>query len=146
MLLPRPMPGGARSPCCRLAERERAADELRGLWPAVQDDPRCAGRCCWLPPGVGLSDCAAQLAAWSEAIDPGAGNELQFALPQLRPAGGFRVDPALVYALTRVELNFDPARDIRRWRSRADAAHAGDGTTMSAMIRRWTTRACTIRR
>jgi soluble lytic murein transglycosylase-like protein len=32
---------------------------------------------------------------------------LQFALPQLRPAGGFRVDRALVYALTRVESNFD---------------------------------------
>ncbi len=28
-------------------------------------------------------------------------------MPRLRPAGGFQVDPALVYALTRVESNFD---------------------------------------
>ena len=31
------------------------------------------------------------------------------AVPRLRPAGGFSVDPALVYALTRLESNFDPA-------------------------------------
>jgi soluble lytic murein transglycosylase-like protein len=29
-------------------------------------------------------------------------------LPRLRPAGGFQVDPPLVYALARIESNFDP--------------------------------------
>ncbi len=87
----------------------RAADELRGLWPAVQDDPALRRALLLVAAGVGLTDCAAQLAAWSEAVDPNAGEALQFALPALHPAGGFRVDRALVYALTRVESNFDPA-------------------------------------
>jgi soluble lytic murein transglycosylase len=91
----------------QVGQRVRAADELRGLWPAVQDDPALRRALLLVAAGVGLSDCAAQLAAWSEAVDPGAGNELQFALPNLQPAGGFRMDPALVYALTRVESNFD---------------------------------------
>ena len=30
-------------------------------------------------------------------------------MPRLRPAGGFSIDPALVYALTRLESNFDTA-------------------------------------
>jgi soluble lytic murein transglycosylase-like protein len=30
-------------------------------------------------------------------------------MPRLHPAGGFSVDPALVYALTRLESNFDAA-------------------------------------
>ena len=34
---------------------------------------------------------------------------MRFPVPRLRPAGGFSVDPALVYALTRIEFNFDPA-------------------------------------
>jgi soluble lytic murein transglycosylase-like protein len=84
-----------------------AADELRGLWPAVRDNPALRRALLLVAAGVGLTDCAAQLAAWSEALEPDAGEDLQFALPPLHPAGGFRVDPALVYALTRVESNFD---------------------------------------
>ncbi len=33
---------------------------------------------------------------------------LRFPVPRLRPAGGFSIDPTLVYALTRLESNFDP--------------------------------------
>jgi soluble lytic murein transglycosylase-like protein len=91
----------------QVGQPERAADELRGLWPMVRDDPVLRRALLLVAAGVGLSDCAAQLAAWSEAIDPGAGDQLQFALPRLLPAGGFLVDPALVYGLTRVESNFD---------------------------------------
>jgi soluble lytic murein transglycosylase-like protein len=32
----------------------------------------------------------------------------RYPIPPLLPKGGFRVDPALVYALTRLESNFDP--------------------------------------
>ena len=31
----------------------------------------------------------------------------RFPVPRLEPRGGFRVDPALVYALTRLESNFN---------------------------------------
>jgi soluble lytic murein transglycosylase-like protein len=93
----------------QVGQPERAAAELRGLWPMVRDDPTLRRALLLVAAGVGLSDCAAQLAAWTEAIEPGAGDQLQFAVPQLRPAGGFLVDPALVYGLTRVESNFDSA-------------------------------------
>ena len=91
----------------QVGQPARAADELRALWPAVQDNPALRRALLLVAAGAGLTDCAAQFAAWSEALDPGAGEELQFALPALHPAGGFRVDPALVYALTRVESNFE---------------------------------------
>jgi len=93
----------------QVGQTARAADELLGLWPAVRDDPALRRALLLVAAGVGLTDCAAQLAAWSEAVEPGAGDALQYTLPRLRPAGGFRVDPALVYALTRVESNFDSA-------------------------------------
>lgn len=93
----------------QVGQPARAADELLGLWPAVQDDPALRRALLLVAVGIGLPDCAAQLAAWSETVEPDAGDGLQFALPRLRPAGGFRVDPALVYALTRVESNFDSA-------------------------------------
>jgi soluble lytic murein transglycosylase len=35
-------------------------------------------------------------------------DDARFPIPLLRPAGGFRMDPALIYALTRLESNFDP--------------------------------------
>ena len=34
---------------------------------------------------------------------------LHVPVARLRPAGGFQIDPALIYALTRLESNFDPA-------------------------------------
>jgi soluble lytic murein transglycosylase-like protein len=91
----------------QVGQPELAADEFLGLWPTVQNDPALRRALLLVTAGVGLTDCAAQLAAWSEAVEPEAGENLQFALPHLHPAGGFRVDPALVYALTRVESNFD---------------------------------------
>jgi soluble lytic murein transglycosylase len=93
----------------QVGQPARAADELRGLWPVVRDDPALRRALLLVAAGIGLTDCAAQLAAWSEAMEPDAGEALQFALPRLHPAGGFRVDPALVYALARVESNFDAA-------------------------------------
>jgi soluble lytic murein transglycosylase-like protein len=56
---------------------------------------------------VGLTDLAEQMAGLLQARDGLRHDELQFPLPRLRPARGFSLDPALVYALTRVESNFD---------------------------------------
>ncbi len=70
----------------QVGQADRAADELRGLWPMVQDNPALRRALLLVAAGVGLTDCAAQLAAWSEAMQPDAGQNLQFALPPLRPA------------------------------------------------------------
>jgi soluble lytic murein transglycosylase-like protein len=91
----------------QVGQPARAAAELRGLFPAVRDDPPLRRALLLVAAGVGLTDCAAELAAWAEAADPDADDAAQAALPPLHPAGGFRVDKALVYALTRVESNFD---------------------------------------
>jgi soluble lytic murein transglycosylase-like protein len=93
----------------QVGQPARAADELLGLWPMVRSDPALRRALVLVAVGVGLTDCAAQLAAWSEPTDTDADDTPRFALPPLHPTGGFRVDPALVYGLTRVESNFDAA-------------------------------------
>ena len=51
---------------------------------------------------AGLNGLADQFAA---VIDP---TPVRLPSRRLRPAGGFRTDPALLYALARLESNFDP--------------------------------------
>ena len=93
----------------QVGQRERAAAELRSLWPSVRDNPALRRALLLVAAGVGLTDCAAELAAWNAAADPATGDVAEIALPPLHPADGFRVDPPLVYALTRVESNFNSA-------------------------------------
>jgi len=93
----------------QVGQQQRAATELLGLWPSVRDDPSLRRALLLVAAGVGLTQCATQLAAWNAEADPETGDLAQVAVPALHPAGGFRVDRALVYALTRVESNFDPA-------------------------------------
>jgi soluble lytic murein transglycosylase len=56
---------------------------------------------------MGLTDCAAQMAALLQPTDGQRHDGPLVPMPRLRPAGGFSIDPTLVYALTRVESNFD---------------------------------------
>ncbi len=56
---------------------------------------------------AGLVDLAAALADLVQAADGRPRAVTRFAVPRLRPAGGFTIDPALVYALARAESNFD---------------------------------------
>ncbi len=57
---------------------------------------------------AGLTDLASQIASILQAEDGQPHDSARFPVPRLRPLGGFSVDPALVYALTRLESNFDP--------------------------------------
>ncbi len=57
---------------------------------------------------AGLTDLAAQLAGLIETAEGRMHDDARFPIPSLRPAGGFKMDPALIYALTRLESNFDP--------------------------------------
>ncbi len=87
-------------------QQDRAAAELRALWPAMMTDPTLGRALRLVASGAGLVDLAAQLAALSETNDGHPGNAA-LKLPPLHPTGGFRIDPALVYALTRLESNFN---------------------------------------
>jgi soluble lytic murein transglycosylase len=85
----------------------RADAELRALWPRIQTDPAFGRSVLLMASVAGLNDIASQLAGLLRGEDGHRFEELSSPIPSLRPSGGFRVDPALVYALTRMESNFD---------------------------------------
>jgi soluble lytic murein transglycosylase len=89
----------------QVGERARAEAELRTLW--LDSGPRPAlGRSLILvAKAVGLNQFAAELRNDTDAAEAALG---RFELPLLRPAGGFRLDPAFVYAMVRHESNFQP--------------------------------------
>lgn len=93
----------------QVGQSRRAEAELRLLWPQAQQDPAFARSLLLVASAAGLTDFAAQMADQLQAAEGVRYDELRFPLPRLRPTGGFRVDPAIVYALTRLESNFDAA-------------------------------------
>jgi soluble lytic murein transglycosylase-like protein len=93
----------------QVGQPERAEAELRQLWPDVKDNPALRRSLLLVAADAGLADLAAQLAALIGSESDRPRGETRLPVPQLHPAGGFRVDPALVYALTRLESNFDVA-------------------------------------
>jgi len=93
----------------QVGQTDRAEAAFRALWPEIADN-RSLGRSLLLvASGTGLTDFAAQIATLVQAMDGRPHDDLRFPVPRLRPAGGFRMDPTLVYALTRLESNFDPS-------------------------------------
>jgi soluble lytic murein transglycosylase-like protein len=91
----------------QVGQQDRAEAELRALWPVTKADPTLARALRLVASSAGLTDLAAQLAALTETGDGSTGNDLSLKLPPLHPTGGFRIDPALVYSLTRLESDFD---------------------------------------
>ena len=83
---------------------DRAEAELRALW---STNPVFGRSLMLVAAASGLTDCAAQMASLLQSQDGQHHDGLRFPLPHLRPAGGFKIDPALVYALTRLESNFN---------------------------------------
>lgn len=92
----------------QVGQADRAAAELRALWPQAFANPVFGRSLLMVASAAGLTDCAAEIAASLQSRDGGRHDELRFPMPRLRPAGGFSIDPPLVYALTRLESNFDP--------------------------------------
>ncbi len=91
----------------QVGQHKRAEEELRGLWPRLREDRIFARSLLLVASATGSRDFAARIAG---SMRDGAGQvrgDAWFAVPTLRPTGGFTVDPALVYALTRLESNFD---------------------------------------
>jgi soluble lytic murein transglycosylase-like protein len=92
----------------QIGQPERAEAELRTLWPRATASSTFGQSLLMVASATGLTDYAAQMAELLQSRDGRPHEELRFAVPKLRPAGGFRIDPPLVYALTRIESNFDP--------------------------------------
>jgi hypothetical protein len=83
-----------------------AEEELRYLYPAVAHDPAMRRAVMLVAWQAGMATLASQIAA----VDPSrpAGSTVVIPPISLSTPHGLRVDPALLYALVRVESNFDP--------------------------------------
>jgi soluble lytic murein transglycosylase-like protein len=104
------LPGGKRAfALLQVGQDQRAEAELRALWPSVKDDPSLLHSLTLVAAHAGFSEFAAQLSAFQPTDPSGAASALRVPMPLLQPLGGFRIDPALVYALTRLESNFNAA-------------------------------------
>lgn len=92
----------------QIGQADRAAAELRALCPRAQASPVFGRSLLMVASAAGLGEFAEQLAGLLQAGEGPRFEELHAPVPPLRPSGGFRVDPALVYALTQTESHFDP--------------------------------------
>ena len=93
----------------QVGQRARADAAFRRLWPQMQASPALLRAVMLVADRAQLYELAAQL---SDLIRNGQGQSRRsawFRIPDLRPEGGFRVDPALVFGLARTESNFDNA-------------------------------------
>ncbi len=102
------IPAGERAlALLQVGQKQRAAAELRHVWQAVKNDPGLRRSVLLLASAEGMRDLAARFATLEAEADGAQPFDPSQKLPRLRPAHGFKVDPALVYALTRLELNFN---------------------------------------
>jgi len=91
----------------QVGETARAEAELRLLWAENAGNPGLQRALLLVAREADMIELSTQLATVLQALDGREHDEARFALPRLTPRGGFSVDPALVYALTRLESNFD---------------------------------------
>ena len=100
------LPGGLRAfALLQVGEAERAEAELRRAWPEVAERPGYSRAIMLVAREAGLKDLASQV---TSVIQPPDALDVPLPPPRLRPRGGFQMDPALVYGMTRTESNFDP--------------------------------------
>ena len=90
----------------QVGQPARAEAELRQLFAATREQPGFSRSVFLVAQATGLDDLAAQLAPLVQTVGEGAAMRLP--TTGFRPTGGFRIDPALMYGLARLESNFDP--------------------------------------
>ena len=93
----------------QIGQAERAEAELRQLWSQARENPGLLRSMLAVATQANLSGLAAQLASASQSEDGRPRDFARFPLPRLLPQGGFRVDPALLYALALQESRFNAA-------------------------------------
>ncbi len=86
----------------QVGEKRRAEAEFRLIWLDGGETPTLGRALLLLARAAGLPRLAAELEPVEAISERAPGGKL----PHLQPAGGFVVDPALVYALVRHESNF----------------------------------------
>jgi soluble lytic murein transglycosylase-like protein len=86
-----------------------AENEMRRVWTVAKGNPKLERSVMLVADQAGLLDLAAQLASLVQTEDGRPDDVARFPVPRLHPSHGFLVDPALVYAMTRLESNFDPS-------------------------------------
>lgn len=91
----------------QVGQDSRAEAALRNLWGLSGRDPALRHSIMLVARAAGLTGLAAQAATLIEAQYGQPVDAERFPVPHLHPAHGFTTDPALVYALTRLESNFD---------------------------------------
>lgn len=92
----------------QIGETARAEALLRRMWPDIASDTALCHSVQLVAAAAGLHDLSEQIATILGSRDGRPAHLAGFPTPQLAPRHGFRMDPALVYALTRLESNFDP--------------------------------------
>ena len=91
----------------QVGQSRRAEAALRQLWPRVQKDAALCRSIALVAQAAGMTDLSVQLATILQSRDGQPRDLARFPVPNLRPRQGFIVNPALVYALTRLESNFN---------------------------------------
>ncbi|MBK1660987.1 lytic transglycosylase domain-containing protein [Paracraurococcus ruber] len=91
----------------QVGQTARAEAELRQLWAQAQRNPALVRAMLAVAAQANLTGLTSQLAAASQAADGRPRDFARFPVPRLLPQGGFRVDPALLYALALQESRFN---------------------------------------
>lgn len=90
----------------QIGQTEEAELAFRALWPQIQTTPGLSHAVMAVAARAGLVDIVVALADSANTTNAIAGTRLP--MPSLYPQGGFSVNPALIYALTRTESGFNP--------------------------------------
>ena len=93
----------------QIGQPARAEAELRQLWSQARNHPGLVRAMLGVATAARLDGLASQLAAASQSADGRPRDFARYPLPSLQPPGGFRVDPALLYAIALQESRFDAA-------------------------------------
>jgi soluble lytic murein transglycosylase-like protein len=127
----------------QIGQPARAEAELRALWPRVQGNAGVMRAMLAVASQANMTELAAQLASLQQSADGRPRDFARFPLPRLQPMLGFRIDPALLYALARQESNFDPgaispagARGILQIMPATASYVTGDASLRGANVRR----------